>query len=119
MLRARNSSRAFAARSKISWGTISPRIVLASASEPGIDIYAIGPHGGNDRGPQQIEGTFEATSIRLSGVVRDDTVLRAKTLEVRLSAEEGLTVAFGRTRLEVGEPLPHGSDPPGKRRGGG
>ena len=34
-------------------------IILSSAAAPGIDVYAIDPHGGNDRGPQQIEGEFE------------------------------------------------------------
>jgi len=31
-------------------------IVLASAAAPGIDIVAIDPHAGNDRGPQEIDG---------------------------------------------------------------
>ena len=31
-------------------------IVLASAAEPGVEIVAIDPHAGNDRGPQEIEG---------------------------------------------------------------
>jgi predicted O-methyltransferase YrrM len=34
-------------------------IILASASEPGVEVIAIDPHGGNDRGPQQIDGEFE------------------------------------------------------------
>ncbi|MFN8022294.1 MAG: class I SAM-dependent methyltransferase [Acidimicrobiales bacterium] len=34
-------------------------IVLASAAEPGVELVAIDPHAGNDRGPQEIEG-FEA-----------------------------------------------------------
>jgi predicted O-methyltransferase YrrM len=34
-------------------------IVLSSASKPGVEVYAIDPHGGNDRGPQQIHGEFE------------------------------------------------------------
>ena len=34
-------------------------IVLASAAPAGVELYAIDPHGGNDRGPQEIEG-FEA-----------------------------------------------------------
>lgn len=34
-------------------------IILASASAPGVEVYAIDPHGGNDRGPQQIVGAFE------------------------------------------------------------
>src|SRR5690349_795738 len=29
-------------------------IVLASAAAPGVEVVAIDPHGGNDRGPQQI-----------------------------------------------------------------
>ncbi|MCU0267531.1 MAG: class I SAM-dependent methyltransferase [Acidimicrobiales bacterium] len=31
-------------------------IVLASAAPDGVEVVAIDPHGGNDRGPQQIEG---------------------------------------------------------------
>jgi hypothetical protein len=34
-------------------------VVLASAAPAGVDIFAIDPHGGNDRGPQEISG-FEA-----------------------------------------------------------
>lgn len=34
-------------------------IVLARAAADGIEVNAIDPHAGNDRGPQQIEGTFE------------------------------------------------------------
>lgn len=33
--------------------------VLASAATPGVALYAIDPHGGNDRGPQEIEGFAE------------------------------------------------------------
>jgi len=35
-------------------------IVLASAAKPGVTVYAIDPHAGNDRGPQEIEGFEEA-----------------------------------------------------------
>lgn len=31
-------------------------IVLASAADPSVTLYAIDPHAGNDRGPQEIEG---------------------------------------------------------------
>ena len=34
-------------------------IVLAHAADPGVEIVAIDPHAGNDRGPQQIEGTAD------------------------------------------------------------
>ncbi len=36
-------------------------IVLASAAPPGVQIVAIDPHAGNDRGPQEIDG-FEAAA---------------------------------------------------------
>lgn len=34
-------------------------IILASAAVSGVQVFAIDPHGGNDRGPQQLEGEFE------------------------------------------------------------
>jgi len=34
-------------------------IVLATAADPSVDVVAIDPHAGNDRGPEEIEG-FEA-----------------------------------------------------------
>ncbi len=34
-------------------------IILASAAAPGVDVIAIDPHGGNDRGPQQIKAVPE------------------------------------------------------------
>lgn len=37
-------------------------IVLASAAQEGVEIFAIDPHAGNDRGPQEIEGFSEAAS---------------------------------------------------------
>ncbi|CAN5673356.1 class I SAM-dependent methyltransferase [soil metagenome] len=37
-------------------------IVLASAAEPGVDLVAIDPHAGNDRGPQELEGFAEAAA---------------------------------------------------------
>ena len=53
----------------------------------------------------EIEGEFDADTIRLAGRVRDKTVLRAKVLEVRLSTDGGskMQVVFGETELAVGE----------------
>jgi predicted O-methyltransferase YrrM len=34
-------------------------IVLASAVPPGVEVIAIDPHGGNDRGPRQVHGAGE------------------------------------------------------------
>ena len=37
-------------------------IVIASAADPSVEIVAIDPHAGNDRGPQEIEGYAEEAS---------------------------------------------------------
>lgn len=52
----------------------------------------------------EISGEVDADVVRLSGVVRDNTVLRTKSLEVKLGAANGkMQVTFGECVLEVGE----------------
>ena len=52
----------------------------------------------------QVSGEIDADTVQLSGAVLDDTIIRAKTLEVRLATEEGkMTVVFGNAKLEVGD----------------
>ncbi|MFO0550616.1 MAG: polymer-forming cytoskeletal protein [Polyangiaceae bacterium] len=51
----------------------------------------------------EIMGEFEAEQATLSGKVSDETVIRAKSLEVKLTADAKMTVTFGETRLEVGD----------------
>jgi hypothetical protein len=51
-----------------------------------------------------LAGTFEAGHVQLSGAVRDKTVIRARSLEVKLAAERGgIEVSFGDCDLEVGD----------------
>ena len=38
-------------------------IVLASAAEPGVEVVAIDPHAGNDRGPQEFEGYADHAAL--------------------------------------------------------
>ncbi|MEZ5137768.1 MAG: class I SAM-dependent methyltransferase [Acidimicrobiales bacterium] len=38
-------------------------IVLATAAEPGVELVAIDPHAGNDRGPHEFEGFEEQASV--------------------------------------------------------
>ena len=58
----------------------------------------------------QISGEIDADTVELSGRVNDDTVIRAKTLEVKLENKDGgLQVTFGNCRLAVGDPS-SGSD---------
>ncbi|HQP33864.1 MAG TPA: polymer-forming cytoskeletal protein [Polyangiaceae bacterium] len=52
----------------------------------------------------EIAGEYQADTVQLSGRVRDKTVLRARSLEVKLDAKEsGLQVVFGECELEVGD----------------
>jgi cytoskeletal protein CcmA (bactofilin family) len=53
----------------------------------------------------EISGEVDADVVRLSGVVKDNTVLRAKSLEVKLGPANGkrMQVVFGECVLEIGE----------------
>jgi cytoskeletal protein CcmA (bactofilin family) len=70
----------------------------------------------------EIEGEFDADTIKLAGRVRDKTVLRAKVLEVKLSSEGAkMQVVFGETELVVGEApsdSPEAQRRKGKKAGG-
>lgn len=58
---------------------------------------------GEIRSQGELAGEFDANVVQLSGVVRDSTVIRAKSLEVKLSPPEGkMQVVFGECSLEVG-----------------
>lgn len=51
-----------------------------------------------------IAGEFDVDKIQLSGSVKDNTIIRAKSLEVKLSSTAGkMQVVFGETELEIGE----------------
>ncbi len=68
----------------------------------------------------EIAGEFDAEAVQLSGTVKDNTVIRAKTLEVRLApATEGnrLQVIFGEVALDVGD-APTKEASGGKKKGG-
>jgi cytoskeletal protein CcmA (bactofilin family) len=67
----------------------------------------------------EIAGEFDADVVNLSGRVQDATIIRAKSLEVRLATEEGkMQVVFGEARLEVGDPPKEPVNPaPAKKKG--
>lgn len=59
----------------------------------------------------ELSGEFDAGVVELSGSVKDKTVIRARTLSVKLAAESGkLSVTFGECDLEVGDPPPKAED---------
>jgi len=78
---------------------------------PSLDISPTGSVSGKVKVDQlvsrgEIAGEFEAEGVQLSGTVKDNTVIRAKTLEVKLTpATEGnrLQVIFGEVALDVGD----------------
>jgi cytoskeletal protein CcmA (bactofilin family) len=52
----------------------------------------------------EVAGEFDADTVELSGTVRDKTVIRAKSLEVKLAPANGkLQVVFGECSLDVGD----------------
>jgi cytoskeletal protein CcmA (bactofilin family) len=59
------------------------------------------------RSEGELAGEFDADTVQLSGVVRDNTVIRAKSLEVKLESGQGkMQVMFGECELSVGD-APH------------
>jgi cytoskeletal protein CcmA (bactofilin family) len=55
----------------------------------------------------ELSGEFDADVVQLSGKVQDRTVIRARTLSVKLASDNGrLQVVFGECELAVGDPPP-------------
>jgi cytoskeletal protein CcmA (bactofilin family) len=53
-----------------------------------------------------LSGKVEATDVFLSGVVRSNTAIKAKRLEVKLGSDQAqIEVNFGECSLEVGDPI--------------
>lgn len=81
---------------------------------PSLTVSATGAvHGrakvGAVRSQGELSGEFDADTIELAGTVRDNTVIRARSLEVKLASTRGkLQVIFGECELAVGdEPTEH------------
>src|SRR5262245_12258543 len=81
---------------------------------PALTVSASGAvHGkakvGAVRSEGELSGEFDADSVELAGTVKDNTVIRARSLEVKLASSRGkLQVIFGECELSVGdEPTEH------------
>jgi hypothetical protein len=62
---------------------------------------------GEIRSQGELAGEFDADVVQLSGTIKDNTVIRAKSLEVKLaSANSKMQVIFGECELEVGGEQP-------------
>jgi len=85
-------------------------IVEGDLSAPSVIVSTSGAVTGNVkadciRSEGVLAGHVDALDVYLSGSVRSDTVIRAKTLEVKLqrAGDERLQVTFGECILDVGE----------------
>lgn len=59
---------------------------------------------GELRSEGSLAGEFDADSVNLAGSVKSDTVIRARSLEVRLAPASGrMQVTFGQCELAVGD----------------
>lgn len=82
--------------------------IEGDVSAPALWVSASGAvHGrvkvGQIRSEGELAGEFDADVIQLSGTVKDNTVIRAKSLEVKLVPQNGkMQVIFGECELEVG-----------------
>jgi cytoskeletal protein CcmA (bactofilin family) len=62
---------------------------------------------GEIRSQGELAGEFDADVVQLSGTIKDNTVIRAKSLEVKLSSPTNkMQVIFGECELEVGGDQP-------------
>jgi cytoskeletal protein CcmA (bactofilin family) len=91
--------------------------VEGDISGPSIEIAESGIVAGNVnvkelRSAGEVAGHVSADAVYLSGRVRDNTVIRAATLEVNLTRTEGpMEVVFGVCELAIGdEPTRHAKD---------
>jgi cytoskeletal protein CcmA (bactofilin family) len=56
------------------------------------------------RSEGELAGEFDADNVQLSGSVKDHTVIRAKSLEVKLATGSGkMQVIFGECELDIGK----------------
>jgi cytoskeletal protein CcmA (bactofilin family) len=83
--------------------------VEGDVSAPSLQVSATGAvHGkvkvGEMQSHGELSGEFDAETVQLSGSVKDNTIVRAKSLEVKLAPTNGkLQVVFGECMLDVGE----------------
>jgi len=78
-------------------------------SAPSLQISATGAVSGKVKVGEmhsqgELAGEFDAETVQLSGIVRDKTIVRAKSLEVKLlPTNNKMQVVFGECTLDVGE----------------
>jgi cytoskeletal protein CcmA (bactofilin family) len=83
--------------------------IEGDVAAPSLQVSATGAvHGkvkvGEMQSQGELAGEFDADVVQLSGTVKDKTVVRAKSLEVKLTPVDGkMQVVFGECALDVGD----------------
>jgi cytoskeletal protein CcmA (bactofilin family) len=83
--------------------------IEGDVESPSLSVSVTGAvHGrakvGSLRSEGELSGEYDADVVQLSGNVRDKTVIRAKSLEVKLESGPGkMQVTFGECELSVGD----------------
>src|SRR6187401_2398257 len=73
---------------------------------------------GTIRSLGELSGEFDADVVELAGRVKDNTIIRAKSLEVKLATEDQkMQVMFGECELQVGDSPDDDGGAKGKRKG--
>ena len=68
----------------------------------------------------ELSGEFDVDKVVLSGTVKDNTVIRAKALEVKLAVTGSkMQVVFGEVQLDIGEQPTREKIEPAKTEGNG
>lgn len=92
-------------------GIVVRGAIQGDVSAPSLTVSPTGAvHGtvkvGELRSEGEIAGELDADVVLLSGTVKDQTVIRAKSLEVKLSPPTGkMQITFGECAIEAGEPV--------------
>jgi len=77
----------------------APSLTVASTGSVSGKVKA-----GELKSEGEISGEFDVDKVVLSGAVKDNTVIRAKALEVKLAVTGSkLQVIFGEVQLDIGE----------------
>ena len=96
-------------------GTLSskhPIVVMGTVegdiTGPSIHVTQSGVVAGNVkvkelRSAGEVAGDVEAEAVHISGRVRNQTVIRARSLEVSVKSDKGTQVVFGECELQIGE----------------
>ena len=87
-------------RGTISGDLDAPSLTIATSGAVSGKVKA-----GELKSEGELSGEVDVEKLQLSGAVKDNTVIRAKTLEVKLAVTGSkMQVVFGEVALEVGEP---------------